>query len=347
MPLRFLTINIFNIWIFEVIAMPKAVQHQTIMRREIWPDDERSAKQPHDQKSQSDFARNLKQELKHAFEKVPIELVSEHSIGVPTVGDKASETSSGQFLVQKEANLWQGKRNKNECKLPDNARWCFARPRGIASFLMAVYKENDIVSNSICKVGHWEMETFSGFGDPGRALDVGGHVGYYTLALAQAGWNVTTFEPLQRNVELLQASLCVNPHLARRVNVNAFGLGKGHERCAMVSNDNNIGFGQARCGEDPLRLKQGDSKRGDSQLHRLDDVLAEQAVDKIDFIKIDVEGSECQVLEGAPNLMSRYKPKLIQSEVLADTKVCDPKQYLALFRQASYHVKKRDRKSVV
>lgn len=35
---------------------------------------------------------------------------------------------------------------------------------------------------------------------PGHACDIGGNLGFYTFALAKAGWNVTTFEAMSTNV---------------------------------------------------------------------------------------------------------------------------------------------------
>ena len=46
-------------------------------------------------------------------------------------------------------------------------------------------------------------------------------------------------------------------------------------------------------------------------LLKLDDILAEQKISKVDLIKIDVEGAEIQVLEGANKLLSRQSPKLL------------------------------------
>jgi len=44
---------------------------------------------------------------------------------------------------------------------------------------------------------------------------------------------------------------------------------------------------------------------------RLDDWVAEAAPARIDLIKIDVEGSEMQVLSGGRATLARYRPLLI------------------------------------
>jgi FkbM family methyltransferase len=60
------------------------------------------------------------------------------------------------------------------------------------------------------------------------------------------------------------------------------------------------------------------AKRCDFQLvpvHRFDDIREALAIDKIAFMKIDVEGAERQVLEGMPEILAELKPP-ITCEVL-------------------------------
>jgi len=43
----------------------------------------------------------------------------------------------------------------------------------------------------------------------------------------------------------------------------------------------------------------------------LDKVISELGLSRISYIKIDAEGSEYEILQGARELLSRYKPKII------------------------------------
>ena len=43
---------------------------------------------------------------------------------------------------------------------------------------------------------------------------------------------------------------------------------------------------------------------------KLDDFIKEKGLKKVDFIKIDVEGSERYLLEGAEKTIKRFKPKI-------------------------------------
>ena len=42
----------------------------------------------------------------------------------------------------------------------------------------------------------------------------------------------------------------------------------------------------------------------------IDDFVAKNSINKIDFIKMDIEGSELPSLKGAINVLKKYKPKL-------------------------------------
>jgi hypothetical protein len=46
-------------------------------------------------------------------------------------------------------------------------------------------------------------------------------------------------------------------------------------------------------------------------VRRLDDVLAELSVNRVDVIKLDIEGAEWSALRGATNTLSKYRPVLI------------------------------------
>lgn len=53
---------------------------------------------------------------------------------------------------------------------------------------------------------------------------------------------------------------------------------------------------------------------GDSEIVKtvsLDDLVEEYKIDKVDFIKVDVEGFEIDVFEGSTELLKKYKPRII------------------------------------
>lgn len=232
----------------------------------------------------------------------------------------------------------------SECPLPANARWCKVSLG--SSFQMAVYSTDDIVSNEVCNTGTWELHDsdIAAMGVPGHALDIGANVGFYSLVLASAGWNVTAFEPMAKNSALIDATMCANPELKSRITLNKFGLGPKDEHCIIISGDDNVGDGVSQCGAEATKFEKegqpGYHKRADIDIRRLDDVLVKQNVDKIDFVKMDVEGFECKVMAGGQSLLTKFRPKIIQSEVWPKMQGCQPQDYLADFAKAKYSVNK-------
>jgi len=205
---------------------------------------------------------------------------------------------------------------------------------------MAVRQDNDLVSKTLLEQGYWEVEDPAIWGQSGQALDIGGNIGYYTFALANAGWTVNTFEPMQRNLVFLEATLCENPQLAERINLHKFGLGMESQICRMVTSGDNVGNGLVRCTDADVHDAEWEEKNfqkaGEFQMRRLDDVLKEESISKVDFVKLDVEGYECQVLKGAGDFLKTLKPRLIKSEVWKEMVRCDSLEYFRMFENTGY-----------
>jgi FkbM family methyltransferase len=216
---------------------------------------------------------------------------------------------------------------------------------------MAVYDwstKSDFVSFNVCEAGFWDQNDPAEFGTPGNMLDIGGNMGYFTLALAHAGWSVNTFEPMAPNLAMLNASLCRNPDIAAKVKLNPIGLGQTNQQCKMFAPKANIGDGHVQCGDDvaagfttepgkPNSIDKFDVVEiGQFSIRRLDEVLKELAITKVDLVKIDVEGYESQVLAGAGNFLSEYKPRLWKTEVWNNSFGFNGTYFLDNFANAGY-----------
>lgn len=223
--------------------------------------------------------------------------------------------------------------------------WCEVHLNNLPSFWIAAYdwtRTGDVVSKWVCIGGHWEEDDMAAFGPPGHMLDIGGNIGYYTFAFAQAGWTVTTFEPMSPNLALMGASLCRNPHLAPRIQINWFGLGAKSQQCKMMAPKDNIGDGFTRCADQVTPTSPDEAsfvEIGNFAVRRLDEVLSEQGIKQVDLVKIDVEGYEYQVFAGAPNFLAQYHPRLVKSEVwysMVGSPQISGLDYLSMFAQAGY-----------
>lgn len=245
-----------------------------------------------------------------------------------------------QSLFSERATRGWNAAESGDCPLPVNGRWCQVHVTGHEPFSMATYATNDVVSDQVCKLGYWELQDASSLGPPGNALDIGANIGYYSLFLARTGWTVSAFEPTEQNLALFNASLCRNPDLASRITVNPYGLGAKAETCTFASPPTNEGDAVTLCGDEVWNAPLGLTLRGEFEIRRLDDALTAARETRIDFMKLDVEGHECNVLAGAPDLLQKFHPRLIQSEVWMAMKGCTADKYLQRFTEAGYTVAK-------
>lgn len=136
----------------------------------------------------------------------------------------------------------------------------------------------------------------------GIAIDVGAHYGDYTLALATAvgpAGRVLAVEPQQHACAILQRNVALNRF--QHVSVLPIALG-----------DSNT---SARLGlhADPSRSSLGlDTDAAETvTVERLDDRLAREAVSRVDFMKLDIEGAELFALRGAEQTLRTYRPTLL------------------------------------
>jgi FkbM family methyltransferase len=142
-------------------------------------------------------------------------------------------------------------------------------------------------------------------------FDIGANMGYYTLlfsTLSKKG-RVYSFEPIPLCYHLLIANILLND--VSNVEVNNFALNNynGVAQFSISKKSETSSF--IHTGRDPIE------KIIQTEVRKLDDYIKENAIERIDFVKIDVEGSEKLVLEGALESLSKkeLRPKVIMMEL--------------------------------
>jgi FkbM family methyltransferase len=143
-------------------------------------------------------------------------------------------------------------------------------------------------------------------------LDLGAHYGLYTLLASKRvgrGGQVFAFEPSPRERKGLRLHLWLNR--CKNVIVRESALGdEATESALYVVEDWAAGCNSLRPPAIP-----GETFTITVQVVKLDDWLAEQKINRVDFIKLDVEGGELAVLKGAAQLLERHPRPLIMAEV--------------------------------
>lgn len=131
----------------------------------------------------------------------------------------------------------------------------------------------------------------------GSAFDVGAHVGNHALWLAaECGLKVHAWEPHAPSRALLDENLSLNPDLP--VTVHGWAAGD-RETTGRFTSGRWVSFDPQREG---AVLAPGE---GDIRIRRIDDHLY---VDDLAVVKIDVEGTEPQVLAGMTDHLERCSP---------------------------------------
>lgn len=203
-----------------------------------------------------------------------------------------------------------------------------------------VFDNNDYISKAVLAGNDWAAETckitevFTKNIDKPLVLDIGANLGTYAIKLGKSlqpkGGDVVAFEP-QR---VIFYHLCASVVLNRLDNVHPLNMALG-DTGGIV--DVPTSFDGVNCNYGAVSLDQKiNEKRGWNvapdrsgfskvPISRLDDVYLPR---KIDFIKMDVEGFEARVLDGALETLegSGWPPMIL--EVWNDKKFMAAKEEL-------------------
>jgi FkbM family methyltransferase len=142
------------------------------------------------------------------------------------------------------------------------------------------------------------------------ALDIGANLGEWTVPFARMvglTGRVLAAEPMPRNAEALAKTLAVNALRQAEIIRCAVGDDEGIVDFAVPlvtsarSDTGTAHVGPATAGQETVRVA----------LRRLDALVGECGFERIDLIKIDVEGYERRVLDGAATALARFRPALV------------------------------------
>lgn len=140
-----------------------------------------------------------------------------------------------------------------------------------------------------------------------HVVDVGANVGAITLALAkQVGsqGRVTSFEPGPPFFQKLKRNLALNPDCEKVVRAHALGVSSAE--------------GELHWGEDEIFPGNAHllGKRGTKVPVTTLDHFFGGSLERLDFLKIDVEGMEWEVLKGAEQTLRNHKPVILYETFL-------------------------------
>lgn len=184
-------------------------------------------------------------------------------------------------------------------------------------------------------------------------VDVGANIGEITLVAAQcvgAQGKVIAFEPVTTIAEKLTRHVQINNLNHVVIIKEALGKEAGGQipiyiSCGQDVSDEHQGLASlygAELGEEPIEYV---------KINTLDSAVNSLSLARLDLIKIDIEGGELACLQGAKEVLRRFKPMLIIevqefSAQQAGWKVKELFEYLEGFGYEFFTIEKKGRLSI-
>lgn len=221
-------------------------------------------------------------------------LPSEPVINTPEDLAKAIERAISGAIVRERGNTWSGMLGKQVL---------YPHPSGISVWV----RLGDGISMYAIRSDHDDSATkfvLSHLTKGGTFLDVGANTGWFALRAAAryrelGGGTVHAFEPQPVMFDLITRSIAENG-LEDIITLHARALGNEEKTVWMATPAFNSGGSMVRSKE----VKES----APVQMTLLDSLGL--TADRIDIMKVDIEGSEPLFIEGAAQFLGRYRPKI-------------------------------------
>jgi FkbM family methyltransferase len=137
-------------------------------------------------------------------------------------------------------------------------------------------------------------------------LDLGANIGYFSViaaALVKESGQVHAFEPMPQNLVRLRQNLAPLPW----AEAQPYAVGN-------VTGEVPIHYSDKEAGWASIHDQHGRGNlpcNSTAYVLRLDDWLQRNSLNRVDFIKLDIEGSELDALLGARRMLSQFHPTIV------------------------------------
>ncbi len=195
--------------------------------------------------------------------------------------------------------------------------------------------------HSIVRHGSFEPDIaakFATFLKPGAdVIDVGANIGFFTISAARTGARVLSIEPTDGAYRRLKANIDRN-QVSNRV-ILFKGLASDHEHDATFFSVEGLEEYSSMAPIDPHYIS-GHEERVNVTPARTIDSLVKQHQLAPTLMKVDVEGAEKQVFEGASKTIETYRPVVISelSKSLLQRFSTQSEEIIEFFRSHGYRV---------
>ena len=174
--------------------------------------------------------------------------------------------------------------------------------------------------------------------------DIGGYEGIYTIFFAKSVGSegkVYVFEPNPLNYEIILKNLNLND--ITNVELNQMAIGESHRSSQFVYP--NISFGTGTLDKEIQQqiINEKNYSLIEVNVESIDNLVINKKILRPDFVKIDTEGLELEILRGMQYTLSTFKPNLFIEIHGADVndKIKNANeifQFLTKYNYSFYHV---------
>jgi FkbM family methyltransferase len=208
-------------------------------------------------------------------------------------------------------------------------QWCLDLREGIdfSIYLLGAFERSTVIA----------LEKLVRQGDV--TIDIGANIGAHTLRLARSvgpTGRVFAFEPADFAFAKLKRNLALNPELEKRT--RAYQVWLVAEAGAPLQSEIYASWPLQKDGnvhaQHRGRLVTALRASGDT----LDDFVERERIDRLDLIKIDVDGHEYPILKGALRTLAKFHPVLVMemSPYIHQQQGHNFGDFIALLRQTGY-----------
>ena len=152
-------------------------------------------------------------------------------------------------------------------------------------------------------------------------FDIGANIGHHSLYYSTIADVVHSFEPYGEVADRLQEKIDRNK--LNNVKLHRFGLGSENAKLSYFPPETcNTGTGSFA-----LQSKSSTANELTLEVRCGDGVAKDLSLDRLDFVKIDVEGFEKEVLKGLKQTLNQYRPKVFVEWNEAGSQISDFARY--------------------
>lgn len=173
-------------------------------------------------------------------------------------------------------------------------------------------------------------------------LDIGGNIGWYPSFFGRLGYSILSFEPLEKNYYILKKNYCMLNN--SNVVIITKGIDNKEKICDYYIHIRNTGNGIIICDEKYIKssaLRKMFKKTSKVSLTKLSNFIPYLSNKNIALIKIDIEGSEGNAIEGGIEIITKFHVPFIIFEFsptyLKEHKT-NPKKFVELFIENGYKI---------